>query len=322
MKRFFCILIMSCLFCNIVNATDLTKQAQLCYAAMANDLTLLRQSLNQGASLKAGCNGQSIWSFALMSSDADVELVKELLKEGADPDEVIPGALSDMNPSVLSIMYTKNPEILEILLNHSKKSKNKGELSSLLLSALQPGEINPDIIDVLLKHGADLNYPSSDDFSLTPMEAALGSLDGIEFLLKKGVKIDEEELLKTAISLGDTEKLLWVLNRGFDVNKKIKDGWTPLTHACFISRDSRMVKLLIEKGADVNLINGNDESPLISALYNDNPVIEEIVDVLLENGADPHLANRRGNIPLIYARRNPRNNPVLVNNTQLYNKLK
>ena len=149
-----------------------------------------------------------------------------------------------------------------------------------------------------------------------------GGLKELENLAQAGKEINEEEVFTTAIYLNQPEKISWLLKHGFDVNKKIKDGWTPLTLACFDAKDSNIVKLLIENGADVNLINDNDESPLISTLFSRNSVIEEIVDILLASGADPHLANHRGYTPLYYAQRNAKFNPILVDNIRLYEKLK
>lgn len=71
---------------------------------------------------------------------------------------------------------------------------------------------------------------------------------------------------------------------------------TPLTMA--IRKDSpEIVKLLIEKGADLNLKNKNDVTPLMYAIKTKNL---DILKLLLENGVNTEIKDKEGRTPLIY----------------------
>ena len=63
-----------------------------------------------------------------------------------------------------------------------------------------------------------------------------------------------------------------------------------------------MAKLLIQKGADVNLKNTKDGlTPLMVAAYNGDM---EMVDLLLKSKADVNAADSKGNTPLMIASAN------------------
>ena len=57
----------------------------------------------------------------------------------------------------------------------------------------------------------------------------------------------------------------WLVDRGADINAKIKDGSTPLTHAAFTGRP-KIVELLIAHGADLNPVNTFRSTPLDAAM--------------------------------------------------------
>ncbi|CCG52957.1 Protein of unknown function containing ankyrin repeat signature [Flavobacterium indicum GPTSA100-9 = DSM 17447] len=89
------------------------------------------------------------------------------------------------------------------------------------------------------------------------------------------------------------------------IDKKIKtervaqttNYWTPLCYACFIG-NSKAVKLLIEKGANVNYKDSNGQTPLILASITGN--IEEIA-LLLKAGADINGVDMNNSSALIHA---------------------
>ena len=86
----------------------------------------------------------------------------------------------------------------------------------------------------------------------------------------------------------ETVRLL--LEKGADINSSNDFGSTILILAAFIfDESSEIVKLLLENGANVNLTNKDGETALIAALYSDNV---ETVKLLLENGADVSLINK------------------------------
>lgn len=64
--------------------------------------------------------------------------------------------------------------------------------------------------------------------------------------------IDKSEEFFYAVSVGNTEHVKRLLDDGFDVNSKHAFGWNPI-HSAASRGDNRMVKLLLESGADPNV---------------------------------------------------------------------
>jgi len=87
----------------------------------------------------------------------------------------------------------------------------------------------------------------------------------------------------------DVARLLNVSN----VNAPLSDGLQPLHKAtnCSVS----MVRLLIEKGADINAKNNDEETPLHRAVWQSNL---DVIRLLIEKGATVNAKGNGGRIPL------------------------
>lgn len=103
-------------------------------------------------------------------------------------------------------------------------------------------------------------------------------------------------LIATALRNGDTKGALRTLNRSPKVvNAKGVNGWTPLMYASLYA-DSATVRLLLEKGADVNAQNSDGGTALMYAI--DDP---EKVTALLDKKADPNIRSGEGATALLIA---------------------
>jgi ankyrin repeat protein len=93
-----------------------------------------------------------------------------------------------------------------------------------------------------------------------------------------------ESALMMAALKGDMDGATMLLERGAQVNKS---GWTPLHYAA-TGPEPRLVRLLIDRGAELNAPSPNGTTPLMMAAQYGS---EDSVKLLLERGADPKLRN-------------------------------
>jgi hypothetical protein len=99
-----------------------------------------------------------------------------------------------------------------------------------------------------------------------------------------------------AAAFDQRERLEHLLGRGFKLNVFSADGYTPLGLACFFGHPA-CVKLLIDRGADVNLASDNHLKvrPLHSALARAVPEAAAVnVRALLAAGADVNAIQKGG----------------------------
>ncbi|MCW9025877.1 MAG: ankyrin repeat domain-containing protein [Thiovulaceae bacterium] len=99
------------------------------------------------------------------------------------------------------------------------------------------------------------------------------------------------ETLEDIIYKSDLESFKSTVDNLENINiQHEKYGWTLLHMA--IRRDEReMVKYLLDKGADINRVDGVGWTPLMEAIMDDMP---ELCKTLVDAGADKTIVNKRG----------------------------
>lgn len=132
--------------------------------------------------------------------------------------------------------------------------------------------------------------------------AALGETD----TLKKWIEKDPESLdrsapdgfgaLGLAVFLGQEEAAEVLLDAGADVDKPADNRFQvrPI-HSAAANRDAEkalsLARLLVDRGADPNVVQGGGWTPLHQAAAHGN---RALVEFLLDHGADPKVEGERG----------------------------
>lgn len=97
-------------------------------------------------------------------------------------------------------------------------------------------------------------------------------------------------------------EVMSLIESGIDVNSYIKDsfleGWDTLLTSAADKGHTEVVKLLIQKGADVNKSSKYGITPLMAAASKGRT---EIADLLIQHGASVNKADESGNTPLTFA---------------------
>ena len=95
-----------------------------------------------------------------------------------------------------------------------------------------------------------------------------------------------ETALIKAINQGETQVARELLNAGADPNRRDALGLTPLHHSIQRGFHISLVELLLERGASVDSLTDNQESPLSLAARKG---LKDTVETLLEYNPDPNL---------------------------------
>ncbi|MBP5534344.1 MAG: ankyrin repeat domain-containing protein [Alphaproteobacteria bacterium] len=139
-----------------------------------------------------------------------------------------------------------------------------------------------------------------------------GNIEITEKLINLGADINKCKALNAAVNSGYIEMVEKLIDFGADVNGKAgDDNWTPLHEAvCWLGKNNvPMVRMLIERGADVNIQNKFGQTPLDMLMDPRNEIKHrEEMKELIRNAAKiraDYLA--RQTQPTIVAKRNHEN---------------
>jgi ankyrin repeat protein len=148
----------------------------------------------------------------------------------------------------------------------------KNIFKGTLHKACEKGNI--EAVKQHLTDGADVNAKDNEGWTALHWAASWGDKEVAELLIKNGADIDAkdnegETPLHIAAQFGQKEIVELLLSSDANVNAKENKGWTPLHHVTsltfedLVKYDSQLtVEQLVVKGADVNSMNEDRETPL------------------------------------------------------------
>jgi ankyrin repeat protein/beta-lactamase regulating signal transducer with metallopeptidase domain len=282
---------------------------------------------------------------ATFSGDIHQAVVKGNIEAVGALLDVQPGRLESLDKRGFSPLHiaikTNRPEIVRFLVKRGAKldRKSANGLTPLFIALdLSRG----DMAALLIEKGADVNIKGYRGRTTLHMAARAADADIAAALLKMGLDADAGDadgitpLILVCENLKDNPRVAEMLiENGAGVDKKDKRGLTPLVHAV-LSRNKKLARLLVDKGADVNArgirISAEDNKKnrqkiakrrsgkvfvngrlLISKVIRDinEILLSEIITwgdtnlarLLIEKGADIHALDAKGKSPLFYAQK-------------------
>lgn len=209
-----------------------------------------------------------------------ITLIRRLLDEGADPnlDE------GDGFPPLIAAFDRKDDaaEVIELLLERGADvhQRNFNDYTALHLAA---GRGDLDLVELLLRHGADANTIVRIDDMETAVELAeqAGHTSVVERLRPLTWRLDWEGSAKA----GDVGALAALLAAGHDIDATDGYGQTALMRAAHAGREDA-VGWLIEQGAALDHTAKFGLSALMLAVISGH---RKVVELLLRAGADVTL---------------------------------
>ena len=156
-----------------------------------------------------------------------------------------------------------------------------GEIIKLPLAvgiwnAVDSGHI--ESIEMLLNEGVDVNSEDDQGWSVLDQALASNKKECIDLIKSKGGQSNANKSIFIASGIGDLEAVKIHLESGVDVNLKDDSGWTALHYA---SDRKNVASLLIQKGAKLNAMNADDDTPLDKAIEWED---SETADLIRKHG--------------------------------------
>ena len=305
-----------------VNSFDSTGVNLLTYAVMTGDLNIVKIIGDKGANPNLK-NKTTMGSTPLMmaSEYKSLEISNYLIEKGAKID------LQDNNgdPAINWSAYYGNVPFTKLMLDNGAKTKLKSIHSDGVMQVALK-EWKDNIVDLLLKKGITIykvqnksvqliNAVKNNNFALTKsllnkdnvdardgagntllmIAADKGYSEIVEFLVNNGADIDAmnpvgQTALNKAIYFGKNSIAKYLIDNKADVNKTDTKFILPPLVAAIRSNNLEAGKILLAKGADVNVTDGtNNFSPIMwAALYQN----KNFISILLKYKPDLSIVSK------------------------------
>jgi ankyrin repeat protein len=269
-------------------------------------------------------------SFAATNSDpgllnavkaGDKAKLSALLQQHADVNTPEPDGTTALMWAVRGSFTKDDTELADTLIRAGAdvKAANRYGITALYL-ACQNG--NAAMIAKLLKAGADANATVTEGETALMTAARTGVVEATKVLLDHGAQVDAKEswhgetALMWAVAEGHPDMARELIVHGADVNARStvnkwarqttsepREKWLPLgglTPLLFAARQGCLecAQVLVEKGADVNIVDPTGISPVLMAIINGH---YDVAGFMLDKGTDPNLADETGRAALFSA---------------------
>ncbi len=256
-----------------VSARDDEGWMPLHYAAQSGQRDVAELLLARGADVNAGNdNGTTPLLFAASKGHRDV--VELLLAKGADVNGRDKEGITPLNIATVK----QHPDVAELLRQHGAVSPDvntRAQTAGSLFDAIEKHDAEKT--KTLIAGGADINARNAKGIPALVLAAEVGDSEATTLLLHAGAAIDARDRENNATAL------FWAAIYG----------------------RYEIAKLLVEKGADLNVKANGGVAPLFAAVLGCQkaPVSAciAVADLLLKKGVDVNVMTEKGITPYMYA---------------------
>jgi len=222
------------------------------------------------------------------------DIVRVLAEAGVDVNEE--GGIR--GTALVNATYSRDIGMIDLLIELGVPTGNTQDvLNALVVATLKEDE---DLIRHILAFGAeldDLGTIGFQDWTALAMAASKGNQRLVDMFLGLGadVNADAGDQHTTLIAAIDTEHcdqnvLATLLAAGANVNETSDVGEEIYAGTALVAAvrraNAKALNILLDHGADPNMLNGFLRSPLMEAVNNND---DAVVDLLIERGADVNL---------------------------------
>jgi ankyrin repeat protein len=250
----------------------------LIWAAYKNNTEAVKTLLDKGADVNK-VDDDKRTALMLAVDNNNLKMVQDLLENGADVN------IQDKNGSKpMEVAVIKNYlKMVQVLLDNSGVNINEVYILGNTALMLAVDNNNLEIVNALLDKGADVNMVNMVDYD--KRTALMFAVDRLNFrAVWKEEIVDHKKKNSELINLGNKINLETALD---DVEKKI-------------NLNINIIKALLEKGADVNMVDYKKRTALMKVARGYKGELD-IVKALLDKGADVNKVDDEGKTALMLA---------------------
>lgn len=227
------------------------------------------------------------------SNDDNFDIALEFIKRGADVN-----ALDNENAAPLMYAASYNAKkILNLLIENNAdiNIQSKSGYTALILAALNN---NLDIVKILIEKKADVFARDGYGRRCLYYADENGNAEMYEIFRK----YHDDEYKKSTQFIFDvlyskTDEINKYISEGGDINFQDDNGLTALT----VVENVEIAKILLDNNADINKKGRDGYTPLMMAVRRDNI---NLLDFFIENNVDLNMSDPEGNTALIIAAKN------------------
>jgi len=277
---------------NTVNAAEADGMTALHCAVRSDDAETVQLLLKAGANANAA-NRYGITPLSLAATNGSAALTRVLLKAGANPNAVGP----DGETILMIAARSGSADVVDALLEHGVNVNASEQWQGQTALMWAAAENHGAVITRLAAHGADLNARSKE---LNFPEYRYETNGMAVFQLPKGgwtalMYAARQNAMEAAAALADVHA---------DLNATTKQEGTTALQIAIINIHYDLANLLLEKGADPNVVDNSGMTALYAAvdmrapanmLTRPEPHLHDQMDVLgvvkslLAHGANPNI---------------------------------
>ncbi|XP_018907926.2 uncharacterized protein [Bemisia tabaci] len=310
-----------------VNAKSAFDTSPLLLAVISNEGKIV-ETLLEVAEIEVNClNDKGSTPLTTAASNGLLSIVKMLVMRGA----LINGAPSEAFLPLHKALFFGKEHVVNWLINNgaSVRARDSRGLTAIM-AAVMSKDTTLKMIETLMKKGGNINSKCKGGCTALHYAAASGNLRMVRFLIDQGANPNEKdkeghtvlhfairsECIKTAEYLidetgvdlngGPLSPLLWavglenqdmvklLLKKGANVNVSTCYGTTPL-HLAVREGYQPITELLLKYKPNLEFRTSQGSTALFLAVKNQH---EKIVEALLDKGADPNDIDDSGNYPI------------------------
>ncbi|XP_075237812.1 uncharacterized protein LOC142334030 [Lycorma delicatula] len=227
-----------------------------------------------------------------------VDIIHRLISEGA---KINTHDCCGLTP----LMYAMKINYKEIIRRLIYSRANVNEIDSegrscLLYAVMYTNDV--EVINLLIDKGADLsklnNHHDELLFSINLMKRSYNN--SYTFKIIENCEVSRQKIfLNYLVRLNMNKKIIFdAICRGADVNAVDEDGDSPLINAVINKCDREVIIKLIESGADVNVKDKDGVPVLRYAAFSSD--YKELMKILVHYGANINIQNNEGETVLMY----------------------